>query len=65
MKTIAFPAISTGNFSYSMLDAARVAVRETAKVAVAKPGLEKVYLVGFTDEAVQAFSQAMLEIAAR
>jgi len=65
VKTIAFPAISTGNFGYPMLDAARVAVRETARLVVANPGLEKVYLVGFTDEAVQAFSQAMLEIAAK
>jgi O-acetyl-ADP-ribose deacetylase len=65
VKTIAFPAISTGNFGYPMLDAARVAVRETAKAVVAKPGLERVYLVSFTDEAAQAFSQAMLEIAAK
>lgn len=65
LRTIAFPAISTGNFGYPMLEAARVAVRETAKVVSGRPGLERVFLVAFTDDAVQAFSKAMLEVAAK
>ncbi|MBI3192638.1 MAG: hypothetical protein HYZ36_08230, partial [Pedosphaera parvula] len=54
-----------GNFGYPLADATRVAVKESAAFLKSKPGLERVYLVGFNDEAVQAFSQAMLEVSAQ
>lgn len=65
LKSIAFPAISAGNFGYPLADATRVAVSESAAFLKSKPGLERVYLVGFNDEAIQAFSQAMLEVSAK
>lgn len=65
LKSVAFPAISTGNFGYPLGDAARVAVKETAAFLKGHAGLERIYLVGFSDEAVQAFSQAMLEVSAK
>lgn len=64
LKTIAFPAISTGNFGYPLDQAARVGVREAARFVSAHEGLEKVYFVGFKDDAVEAFRQAMLELSA-
>lgn len=65
LKSVAFPAISTGNFGYPLADATRVAVQETAAFLRSHAGLDRVYLVGFNDEALQAFSQAMLEVAAK
>jgi len=59
VKTIAFPAISTGNFGYPLAEAARVAVTETVKFADASSVIEKVYLVCWDEEAGQAFTEAL------
>ncbi|MBI5773698.1 MAG: macro domain-containing protein [Verrucomicrobia bacterium] len=64
LKSIAFPAISTGNFGYPLDEAARVGVREAARFVSAKAGLEKVYFIGFQEDAVEAFRKAMLELTA-
>ena len=59
VTSIAFPAISCGNFGYRIKAAARVAATEAAKFGDTRAELQKVYLVCFDDEAVQAFSQAV------
>lgn len=65
VKSIAFPAISCGNFGYPLKAAARVAATEAAKFVDTHAELQKVYLVCFDDEAVQAFSQALTDKKAR
>jgi O-acetyl-ADP-ribose deacetylase len=64
LKTVAFPAISTGNFGYPLDLATRVAVQELAKFLSENKGIETVYLVGYDDDAVAAFSNALREITA-
>ncbi len=61
VQSIAFPAISCGNFGYPLKAAARVAATEAAKFVDTHAEIQKVYLVCFDDEAVQAFSQALAE----
>ena len=64
LKSVAFPAISTGNFGYPLDQATRVGVQEIAKFLSASKGFEVVYLVAYDDDAVQAFTQALREITA-
>lgn len=64
LKSVAFPAISTGNFGYPIDQATRVAVQEIARFLTENKGLEVVYLVGFADDAVDAFTKALREITA-
>jgi O-acetyl-ADP-ribose deacetylase (regulator of RNase III) len=64
LKSVAIPAISTGNFGYPLDQATRVAVQEIAKFLSANKGIEDVYLVAFGDDAVDAFKQAFREITA-
>ncbi|MCD6051830.1 MAG: Appr-1-p processing domain protein [Verrucomicrobia bacterium] len=64
LKSVAFPAISTGNFGYPLDQATRVAVQEIARFLMENKGLEVVYLVGFGDDAVDAFKKALQEITA-
>jgi O-acetyl-ADP-ribose deacetylase (regulator of RNase III) len=62
LKSVAFPAISTGNFGYPIDQATRVAVQEIARFLSDNKGIEVVYLVGFGEDAVDAFSKALREI---
>ncbi len=62
LKSVAFPAISTGNFGYPIDQATRVAVQEIARFLMENKGVEVVYLVGFGDDAVDAFGKALREI---
>jgi O-acetyl-ADP-ribose deacetylase (regulator of RNase III) len=62
LKSVAFPAISTGNFGYPIDQATRVAVQEIARFLMENKGMEVVYLVGFGEDAVDAFSKALREI---
>jgi len=62
LKSVAFPAISTGNFGYPLDQATRVAVQEIARFLSDNKGIEVVYLVGFGEDAVDAFSKALREI---
>ncbi|HEY1172511.1 MAG TPA: macro domain-containing protein [Verrucomicrobiae bacterium] len=64
LKSVAFPAISTGNFGYPLDQATRVAVQEIARFLSDNKGIEVVYLVGFGEDAVDAFSAALKEITA-
>ncbi len=62
LKSVAFPAISTGNFGYPIDQATRVAVQEIARFLTENKGIEVVYLVGFGEDAVDAFGKALKEI---
>jgi O-acetyl-ADP-ribose deacetylase len=62
LKSVAFPAISTGNFGYPLDQATRVAVQEIARFLSENKGIEVVYLVGYGEDAVDAFSKSLREI---
>jgi O-acetyl-ADP-ribose deacetylase (regulator of RNase III) len=60
VRSIAFPAISTGVYGFPADRAARIAVREVWTFLEQQPLPEKVYLVCF-DEAAYRYHQAALE----
>jgi len=59
-KSISFPSISTGIYGYPMEEAARIAVRETARfLAEEAVSVEKVLLVTFGREAFEIHARAL------
>jgi len=58
IRTIAFPAISTGIYGYPLADAAGIAVREVRRAAEDPGSLEGVIFACFSDEAVAAYRAA-------
>lgn len=63
LKTIAFPAISTGVYRFPLERAARLAVRTVAERLRTAAVIEKVWLVCFSAEATAAFKKALAEAA--
>jgi O-acetyl-ADP-ribose deacetylase (regulator of RNase III) len=61
LKTIAFPAISTGVYGFPMDRAARIAVREVRAFLETHPGVEKILLVCFGNESLRVHQQALSE----
>lgn len=61
IKTIAFPAISTGAYGFPIERAARIAVRETRRFLERRPNVEKVIFVCFGSKAKGAFEAALNE----
>ena len=59
IKTIAFPAISTGVYRFPPDRAARIAVREVRSFLRANPSIEKVIFVCFGSYAREAYEQAL------
>lgn len=59
LRTIAFPAISTGAYGFPQGPAAAIAVREIRQGLARYPGLEKVLLVCFSEDARQAYAKAL------
>jgi O-acetyl-ADP-ribose deacetylase (regulator of RNase III) len=59
LKTIAFPAVSTGVYGFPGDDAACVAVRETKKALLENPSIEKVYFTCFNPKTLEAYSKAL------
>lgn len=59
IKTIAFPAISTGVYGFPLERATRIAVREMLDALVKYPTLEKVYAVCFGEQAYQIYTEAV------
>ncbi len=63
VRTIAFPAISTGVYGFPVDRAARIAVRAVASYLDGHPEFEQVQLVCFGKQALSEFTAALAEIA--
>jgi O-acetyl-ADP-ribose deacetylase (regulator of RNase III) len=63
VKSIAFPAISTGVYGFPKEKAARIAVRETKNEIAVNDEIKKVLFVCFNTETREAYEQALNEIA--
>ena len=59
LKTIAFPAISTGAYGFPMGRAAAIAVREVRRFLEHNPSITNVYFVCFGGEARRAYEKAL------
>jgi len=59
LKTIAFPAISTGAYGFPRQKAARIAVVESRKALADIPALEKIYFVCFDAPCMKAYEEAL------
>ena len=62
IKTVAFPAISTGVYAFPMERAARIAVRETKHFLERNQSAEQVVLVCFGASALEIYKAALREI---
>jgi len=58
-RTVAFPAISTGAYRFPLERASRIALREICTFLAREPRLEKVRVVLFTPEALEAYRKAL------
>jgi O-acetyl-ADP-ribose deacetylase (regulator of RNase III) len=65
VRTMAFPAISCGLYSYPKAEAAEIAVRETAAALERRPALTRVIFALFTAEVFDAFDEALRAYHAR
>ena len=61
LRTIAFPAISTGVYGFPKKKAARIAVRETQKALSVNEELANVLFVCFNAETRRAYEEALQE----
>ncbi|MEO1767444.1 O-acetyl-ADP-ribose deacetylase [Thiobacter aerophilum] len=59
LKTIAFPAISTGAYGFPLARATAIAVREVRAALDDYPEIEKVYFVCFSERACRAYAAAL------
>ncbi len=59
LKTIAFPAISTGIYGYPMDEAAAIAIREIREFLGEPSSIEEVRMVLFGKESLRAFEDAL------
>ena len=62
IKSVAFPAISTGAYGFPMERAARIAVRETKDFLERNQSVEKVILVCFGAGALEVYKGAVTKI---
>lgn len=59
LRTIAFPAISTGVYGFPVERAARIAVREVASCLSALPGIKEVTFCCFSEDSAEAHREAL------
>ena len=62
VRTMAFPAISCGLYSFPAPQAARIALRETVTALKRSASIERVTFALFTDDVYAAFEQALKEL---
>ncbi len=62
IKTIAFPAISTGIYSYPVYDAAKIAVRTTLDFLQNNSSIEKVIFVCFDERTFHVYKEVIEEL---
>ena len=62
IRTIAFPAISTGAYRFPLERACRIALRETREFLRAEPSIERVIFVCFDKTAFDAYQAARKEL---
>jgi O-acetyl-ADP-ribose deacetylase (regulator of RNase III) len=62
VKTIAFPAISTGVYSFPLERATRIAITEVKKFLEGNSTVEKVVLVCFSEDDYRCYSNTFQEI---
>jgi O-acetyl-ADP-ribose deacetylase (regulator of RNase III) len=65
IKTIAFPAISTGAYGFPLHRATKIAVSEVNKFLQSNDSLEQVIFVCFGQNAYNSYLQVMQEITQR
>ena len=63
LKTIAFPAISTGAYRFPIELATRIAVDEVSKFLMSNSSVDKVAFVCFNQDASRAYTAAVQELA--
>jgi O-acetyl-ADP-ribose deacetylase len=62
LRSVAFPAISTGAFAYPLLPACRIAVSECSAFLRDDTSVSEITLVGFAKEDVAALRKALTEL---
>lgn len=62
VKSLAFPAISTGVYGYPMDDAAEIALSTVCDFAATQTGLEQIRFVLFSASALDQFSRALSQL---
>jgi len=62
LRSIAFPAISTGVYGFPKEKAARIAVRETQKALSTNKEIERVLFVSFNAETKHAYEKALQDM---
>ncbi|HOV80407.1 MAG TPA: O-acetyl-ADP-ribose deacetylase [Bacillota bacterium] len=62
IKTVSFPSISTGVYSFPVDRAARIALRTVRDFVLAQTGIEEVRFVLFSDPVLKEFESAWKEI---
>jgi O-acetyl-ADP-ribose deacetylase (regulator of RNase III) len=61
-RSVAFPAISCGAYSYPLVEAARIALRELSAFLARSDLPQRVYVLCFGEETVQAYAAAAREL---
>jgi len=62
IKTIAFPSISTGAYSFPVKRAAEIAIKEIARFLQDNESIENVLMVCFDEKTMDAYSEALSKI---
>ena len=62
LETVAFPAISTGIYSYPLEPATHIALTEAVRFLEAHPGIRQVTFVCFGDEAYRTYQRVADEV---